>query len=259
MFVDVHTDRLQAYTDAMAKGMEDKLFFLPHLPAGAAILDFGCADGRMLEALAIRRPDLVMAGLDISQSALDSARARGVDVPLFASTDAASDWVHREARQRPVVLVANSVVHEVVHYGPATAWLDFWSFVQDTPFWGMALRDFSMARSDAAKPAAAFARAVRAGLPAWQRASFESLWGPIVDQGRAVHAALKAPWTQSWDREGPENYFPIFREAMHERVHALFTPVVWNPHVHAYADGDTVRRFGRHLPCATHLSFFATR
>lgn len=259
MFVDVRADRLQAYTDAMAKGMEDKLFFLPHLPTGSAVLDFGCADGRMIEALAIRRPDLHVAGLDCSPLALDQARARGVTNPLFADTADAAGWVERTAKTRNVVLVANSVVHEVVHYGPANAWSEFWRFVADTPFWGMALRDFSLSQHDALAPGGAFAKAVRAGLPDWQRQSFERTWGPIVDQGRAVHAALKAPWTQSWDREGPENYFPVLREAMAEQVHRLFTPVVWNPHVHAYTDGDTVRRFGQHLPCTTHLSFFATR
>jgi SAM-dependent methyltransferase len=52
------------------------------LPAGARVVEFGCGAGRMLDALAATRPDLRLAGLDVSRRALDLAAARlpGVDL-----------------------------------------------------------------------------------------------------------------------------------------------------------------------------------
>jgi len=259
MFTNVRADHLAAYTDAMAKGMEEKLFFLDHLPLGSAVLDFGCADGRMLEAMAIRRPDLALAGLDCSDTALHEARVRGVPAALMTSTTEGQAWAKGQAPHRPVFLLASSVLHEVAHYGGAKGWAEFWDFIDDSPFTGIAVRDFSLSRMDATQPGGAFAAAVRAGLPDWQRCSFESLWGPIRDQGRAVHAALKAPWTASWDREGPEHYFPIWREELAGRITARFTPTLWSPHIHAYSDSQAKARFGCGFPCPTHLAVFAQR
>ena len=258
MFVDVAPERMTAYTDAMAKGMADKLFFVPHLPPGAALLDFGCADGRLLQVLGQMRPDLLLAGLDCSPPALARAKAAGI-THLFSAPQQARPWISKVAHTRPVFLLASSVLHEVAHYGGSQGWAEFWDFANTSDLYGIAVRDFSLDADDAKAEGGEFARAVRAGLPGWQRDNFERLWGPITTQGRAVHAALKAPWVNSWDREGPENYFPIWRHDLEKAIKNHFTPVSWRPHIHPYTDTQTRSRFGVGLPCPTHISLVALR
>lgn len=46
------------------------------LPKGASILDVGCGGGHVLLALARRRPDLVLSGVDLSSDQVRRARAR---------------------------------------------------------------------------------------------------------------------------------------------------------------------------------------
>lgn len=252
-FTDVAHARIERYNAEMAKGMADKLFFLDRLPRGAALLDFGCADGHLLSHVARLRPDVVLAGLDISPIELQRAAARGLDATWLPSISEAMPWIGRQRlSQRPVALLASSVLHEVQHYGGDRAWHAFWSLAMACD--GLALRDFSITRSDWETANPGFVGAVRAGLPLWQRASFEAIWGTIACQGQAVHAALKAPWTDSWEREGPEHYFPVHAEDVHEMFDALWgTPVLWRPHRLAFTDADTQRRFGVGLPCPTHL------
>lgn len=252
-FTDVAEARLDRYNAEMAKGMADKLFFLDHLPQGAALLDFGCADGHLLSHVARLRPDVVLAGLDISAVELDRAAARGLDAAWHPSTHSALPWIRAQhAVGRPVALLASSVLHEVHHYGGTTAWRGFWELAAACD--GLALRDFSLTRRDWEADNPAFVAAVRAGLPLWQRASFEAIWGTISCQGQAVHAALKAPWTESWEREGPENYFPVRAEDVRERFDALWGgPALWHPHRLAFTHTDTARRFGTGMPCTTHL------
>lgn len=259
MFLDVRADRLTAYTKAMAKGMADKLFFLPFVPQAAALLDFGCADGRVLAAIAAQRPDLTLAGYDCSAPALQQARTHCPTLPLLGAQHQAADWVAHTARSRPVFLLASSVLHEVAYYGGPQGWADFWTFTNTLPFSGIAIRDFSLDHTDAAQPAGAFGAAVRAGLPTWQRDSFEALWGPITTQGRAVHAALKAPWTHSWDREGPEDYFPTTRADLATCLASAYTATLWHPHIHTHTQAQTLARFGHPLPCPTHIKVWAER
>lgn len=252
-FTDVAHARLDRYNAEMAKGMAEKLFFLDRLPQGAALLDFGCADGYLLSHVARLRPDVVLAGLDISPVELERAAARGLDATWLPSIADATPWIGRQRLAgRPVALLASSVLHEVHHYGGARAWHAFWSLAALCD--GLALRDFSIHQADWEADNPAFVATVRAGLPLWQRASFEAIWGPIARQGQAVHAALKAPWTESWEREGPEHYFPVHAEDVRGMFALLWgTPAFWHPHRLAFTDADTRRRFGLGLPCTTHL------
>jgi hypothetical protein len=255
MFTDVSPQRLAIYTAEMAKGLAEKLFFLDRLPQGAALLDFGCADGLLLDSVAHLRPDLHLAGLDLSEVVLAKARARGIDAQWFTSNAEGAAWSARLRQQGiPVVLLASSVLHEVHHYGGQRAWESFWDFAGPAHFDGFALRDFSITGKDRTAQDPAFVEAVRAKLPLWQRASFEGIWGTITTRGAAVHAALKAPWADSWEREGPENYFPVDREETAARLHTAYGPArLWDPHRLAFSNADTLRRFGVELPCTTHL------
>jgi ubiquinone/menaquinone biosynthesis C-methylase UbiE len=55
------------------------------LPRGASVLDVGCGGGQILAALARRRPDLRLHGLDLSQDQVDRATRRVGGVNRSAS------------------------------------------------------------------------------------------------------------------------------------------------------------------------------
>jgi release factor glutamine methyltransferase len=63
---------------------------LSQLPAGARVLDVGTGSGAVALALADERPDLRIAGSDLSQDALALARANGQRLGLTV------DWLHAD-------------------------------------------------------------------------------------------------------------------------------------------------------------------
>ena len=72
---------LESYLYNMSKGLEDKLFFMNHLPTGKnyIFLDFGCADGSLLQALSSCNTSVqppIYIGYDISKQMIDVAKSK---------------------------------------------------------------------------------------------------------------------------------------------------------------------------------------
>ena len=116
---------LDTYNENMAKGLEDKLFFLNQLPEPTLtnrylFVDFGCADGTLVNALyRIMGDKNWYVGYDISEQMIDLARTKMNDSPdcvvftsdwgdVMKSVAKFQEWGCTTKR----VLILSSVIHE---------------------------------------------------------------------------------------------------------------------------------------------------
>lgn len=213
-------ENLQAYNQQMAKSLEDKLFFLNQLPRedGYAFVDFGCADGTLIDALYHILPsNNLFIGFDVSDQMIDLAKTKRTDSPnnvLFTT-----NW--RDVQyallgvDKKKVLILSSVIHEVYSYAKSTEDINvFWKRVLETGFDYICVRDM-MVPADTRNTLTP-EQWVKDIQKRWVNFmtedrfnQFDQKWGPIENKHNALHYLLKYRWQINWEREVNENYFPI--------------------------------------------------
>ena len=198
-------ENLKVYNQNMAKGLEDKMFFLEHLPKedGYVFVDFGCADGTLINALYHSlSPSNQYIGFDISEQMIDLARTKISESPknvLFTS-----DWndVRYEllGNDKKKVLILSSVVHEVYSYAKSREDIDtFWKRVLETGFDYICIRDMmvpSDTRTTTTDPSWInnINWDAKGCVPIKRREQFVNKWGPIGNKHVALHYLLKYRW-----------------------------------------------------------------
>jgi hypothetical protein len=214
--------------------MEDKLFFLKQLPAedNYVFVDFGCADGTMLNTLSDmlehNRNKYSYIGYDISDTMINLAKANfhgdaDTDIHYF------TDWKDVEKQlktyitpgtyyeQKKYVLILSSVIHEVYSYSNMKQILEFWHHVTNTNFDYIVVRDMCPTK-DIDRPTDEFMlhtlnNMIRDHEPYNTLINdFEAIHGSIENNKNFIHFLLKYRYQINWDREVKENYFPIYVE-----------------------------------------------
>ena len=85
-----------------------------------------------------------------------------------------------------------------------------------------------------------------------QLAEYEAVWGPIVTRHDLCHYLLKYTYTQNWDREVRENYFPVTIEEIRAMIPDNYR-INWQQHTPLpYIAWQVKRDFGIDLTEATH-------
>ena len=120
------TPRKTRLCDHMTTSLDDKLFFLEHVPDRFILLDYGCADARVMCELQRRGYDLPMVGVErcahmrsLAEENIQSLYdERGLGVGEIEVRDNwrwAADYVRDVSfmLDAPIVLLASSVLHEV--------------------------------------------------------------------------------------------------------------------------------------------------
>lgn len=218
----------EVYTSSMSKALYDKAFFLDKLQTdNPVVVDYGCADGALGRFVHALLPNVLYIGYDTNDDMLVRARGLIPDNP----------WSHEENRftsrwdlietdvkgfkklGREVVIVANSVMHEVYEYGhPALFWSHLFTygfdsiFIRDmvmpsgyTPLTGGRWSDLNaltLSDVDAVSD-------VRENVDPEILSSFELMWGPIRYETNLIHFLMKYRYAENWSRENAENYFPL--------------------------------------------------
>lgn len=224
---------LDSYNQNMAKGLEDKLFFVHHLPFSKhkswVFVDFGCADGVLIKALSTILPHynikVTLIGFDISETMIDIAKrkypefsTRNMKVIFTASWNKVLD-VLKQDDEAMRVMICNSVIHEVYSYANDQSDIDwFWRRVKYTGFDFVCVRDMmadrSIQRATDASILETFYDHVNNSKPELKKyiQDFERHWGSLEENENFIHYLLKYRWTTNWSREVNENYFPIMTE-----------------------------------------------
>lgn len=214
------------YLSCMRKSLYDKMFFVDKLfdDGVDTIVDFGCADGSLIQELQHMLPSFRFIGYDISEEMLRLARQKVPDA-LFIS-----DWEALDIVPERTALNLSSVLHEVYAYGTEEDVHTFWQRVFHTGFRYICIRDMMLSsdydyRADGNNQAA-----LAALLDTIRRhpqfadvlAQFEARWGKTVDFAQLVHFYLKYQYAEAenWGRELNENYLAVPSGAITERAAA---------------------------------------
>lgn len=222
---------LNLYNSEMTKGMEDKLFFLNKLPkseTGYCFVDFGCADGSMINALTsiCNDENNWFIGYDISETMIDLAKSN-YHGPSKAEVRFYSDWnqIYPSIMVMPQkkVLILSSVIHEVYSYGTEESIKEFWNQVTNSTFDYIVIRD--MCPSNTLTNDKEISHELHdklvynhGGDYDHQMETFEKKFGSLWYERNMYHFLLKYRWKVNWERECNENYFPINYQDVFEKI-----------------------------------------
>lgn len=260
---------LEMYTARMGKGLMDKLFFVDKIEPDV-IVDFGCADGLLIQNLQPWFPQAHFIGYDINEQMIEEARKRfepmrtSQCVPGFWSNwDAVADAVRQSQKEfgYRVAINLSSIVHEVYHYQEPYDVDVFWKRMFETGFDYIVLRDMIPSRSmDRPSDTNDVAKVYRKFLYSKELQDFQHVWGSIENNRNLVHFLLKYKYKEpNWEREVKENYFPICREDLLAMVPANYD-VMYHEHFTLPYVKRTVRdELGIELKDPTHLKIILER
>ena len=190
-------------------------------------MDFGCADGALIELMATLFPEYGYIGYDNDPLMVDLARKRfeGKRADVYFT----SNWGEVEesvaARRQPkrkVCLILSSVIHEIYNYCHDDEIYEFWEKVTHSGFDYVVIRD--MARSwyeldpssfytKEIEPQSAFQIVEHVRYVCRRRGwtdhlvQFEERYGSIELERNLYHFLLKYRYVENWERELEEDYF----------------------------------------------------
>ena len=249
---------LQSYLDNMAKGLEDKLFFLKHLPRDKKYIfvDFGCADGSLIEAMYHMAPWHVYIGYDISKTMIVVAKNKfsqdSKNVLFTSDWTTVTNKIDNYPKNYQVITILSSVVHEIYSYAENSSEIDK-TFsrifeISDT----ICIRDMMCSKDfDRFADSELYEKVKLSNNPLIS--DFEEHWGSITTVRNLIHFLLKYKWTINWDREVNENYFPIaiedFLKMFEKDYNLVYLERFRNPFLELHWQED----FGIKLDDYTHV------
>lgn len=198
------------YNQRMEAAIVDKLFFLNKINFDV-IVDFGCADGLLLEKISQLKSNVRLIGYEIDPEELSICKSRLGDKAFI--TD---DWtqISRELDKfKSPILCLSSVIHEVYSYTDNESAIQrFWKErVFGGDFKYITIRD--MIPSNSISHELNFSEdveKVKSNFNLKYIGSFEEIWGKLESSYQQfVHFLLKYKYTNNWEREVNENYFPL--------------------------------------------------
>ena len=137
-------NNLEIYNGRMAKSLYDKIFFIDNIFEDIdCIIDFGCANGVMINQLKHIYPNAYFIGYDTNTDMIK-------DLPTDNKTIYISDFKNLKnimktdqniVNSKCKLLNLSSVIHEVYSYGNTKSIREFWDFVFNFGFDYIVIRD----------------------------------------------------------------------------------------------------------------------
>ena len=244
------------YTRRMRRSLIDKLYFADKVDA-SLIVDYGCADGSMLVGLRARLPEQRCIGYDTAAEMIGRSRGQGSGIRFT------TDWatIHDEVQASPgrSALVLSSVIHEVYSYEDRPGIERFWERVWETGFDFVAIRDMVPgAQMNRPSDPECVARVRRVARPVHLR-QWEREWGTLAGQRSLVHYLLTCPYTDNWDRELKENYFPVQLDELLALVPPRYKATYMDHYTLPHVRTRVREEFGIEVRDATHLKLVLER
>lgn len=266
------------YTGGMRKSMTDKTWFLNMIDGAKKIVDYGCADGALLQYIADAMPGVFdLMGIDIDDRMLDLAAERlnigtHESVIVLMKPKAFKDVFGKHTHT--ACLNCGSVIHEVYSYGTPESIEKFWDFVFNSGFQYIAIRDMAMSKIDILASDAVMDDTLRkisnynyrypaAGKrfndflnytnPFGSLSASEWIWRDIV------HYLLKYRYVANWDREMREDYLPLLTEEVLLKIPSNYRVKYYEHYTLPFLKDQVMKDFGIDLNTKTHYKLLLER
>lgn len=263
------------YTDGMRKSMTDKTWFLNMIDGAKEIVDYGCADGALLEYIRDAMPGVFdLTGIDIDEKMLHLAADRlntGFRAPVLLTQPEPFKDIYGETVYN-ACLNCGSVIHEVYSYGTPESIKKFWDFAFETGFKYIAIRDMGMSKIDISTSFAveedAFSKIIQYNE---QHPDAKSRFLEYLDQIRQndgdrliiwrdiIHYLLKYRYVSNWDREMRENYLPLLTEEILLKIPSNYRVKYYEHYTLPYLKDQVMKDFWIDLNTKTHYKLLLER
>ena len=202
------------YTEEMSKSNWDKAFFMDKISTAKCVIDFGCADGAMIRALAPLFPSIEFFGYDIDNNMIDRAKTWTKD-----SYFPCAFWYGNQLREMvkfikdhyngdQICLNFSSVLHEVFSFKDFDA---IHYIIKELNPKYITIRDMYYHEDpDAAPLYFTFVVDLLQEMKVDKKyiTEFEDKFGPILTPKQYLHFLMKYQWIENgWEEELKENYF----------------------------------------------------
>lgn len=200
----------EVYNKEMSKGLEDKLFFMKKV-AFTHLLDYGCANGMLIETMSEYFPNKNYVGYDFDERMIEFAKNKKiVNSEFFSDLSKANESLNNDKTMNAVL--CSSLIHEVYSYGTDESIKDFWNNLYSGEYQHIIIRDMALCNEEldnTKKTDKKDLKKVYSKGNFQQIEEFESIWGSLSIKKNFVHFLMKYRYIENWSREVTENYFPI--------------------------------------------------
>lgn len=201
----------EVYTARMQKSVYDKMFFVDKIfnENIDTFIDFGCADAELMRHLRVFMPEVRFIGYDIDDNMIAKARQNAPWAEFY------SNWDDIKVDPAHTIINLSSIIHEIYSYCSPMDIETFWSWICNTGFAYITIRDmFPIPSTPCSKIYREYI--IKAGYES-ELMDFEKHWGLVKNTKNLIHFLLKYKYKENWDREVKENYIPISINTLMER------------------------------------------
>jgi hypothetical protein len=246
--------KIATYNARMAKSMIDKIYFMDKVEADLFV-DYGCADGVMVKALARMFPENRFVGYDILPRMVNLAQENNPQEILFTT-----DWgaiqqqiQTTQSNGGKTAIVLSSIIHEVYSYCSAGEIKEFWKRVFESGFDYVVIREMMVSRTTSRQSDPISVARIRQCYDGAKLHQWESLWGSINENWSLVHFLLTYRYEEGWEREFRENYLPLNLEDFMPMIPRRYFPTFMEHYTLPYVRKTVEQDFGIQLQDRTHF------
>ena len=248
------------YNNEMQKGLSDKLFFMKNediLKNVRTIMDYGCADGALIQEMSALYPSINFVGFDLDEEMVRQANLRKIDKAYFF------DNFEKAKKKMDVdAILCSSVIHEVYSYGTKESIDLFWNNLNNGNHDYIIIRDMSMSKDDPANETLDMKmlnNVLKYG-DSNQVREFENIWGRFRTTSDIIHFLFKYRYTDNWKREVEENYFPVFNEDYDKLIDmSKFEKIYHEHYLLPYQKEIILKDFNVEIKSKTHVKMIFKR
>ena len=241
------------YNYRMKKSLLDKMFFLDKFfEPIETIVDFGCADGELIDEMNHLFPEYRYIGYDIEEEMLKIAREKNEGIEFY------DKWEDIKVDFNKSLLNISSTIHEVYSYGTDEDVNVFWNNVFNSGFKYICIRDLMISENLTENVKDEDIEIIRNYNPKSLK-EYEDIWGSIKDKKNFVHYLLKYKYLENWSREVRENYFPITLEKLLALIPSNYRITYSDHYTLPYTAHQIKSDFGIKLDEKTHFKLILKR
>jgi len=255
----ISIDNMDKYLDGMRKGMNDKLFFLDKIDVDV-LVDFGSADGQLLNYLSTVKPEMELIGYDIDEGMINTSKKKYPHINFTDDWDQIMSLLNNQYKDKQKGILLSSVIHEVYSYAGGKDTSKFWKKIFNTGFDYVIIRDMICSTNFGQIDPEDIIKIREKSDPIMLQ-EFEEHWGKIDDSFRTLlHWLLKYRYADNWKRELKENYLPITIEYLKtKRIPNNWNIIFEEHYLYDFIKQQVKKDFDIDLKEKTHLKMIIKR